>query len=1123
MASLNPQLALFLSILCALLALGREVSAAPDTSPSVALFVFVPYDKLKGPSLGPNQSVLLPYAEFLRLKTAAEVKPEPPEFRPMATIAQSSYKGTAEGSVARFDAEFVIETMARAKDSLEIQLPFAGASVESVSVDDPQASVGPLSKEAGLRLFLRGSGRRALKLRLAAPLVSEGATKRLDFGAPRAAASSLTLRVGEDVVLEPADEVLPATISKVPAGGVEIAASCGSRDRLLLVYRPRAEVTGAAAQTRIAVNQNYRVAVDARSASARIRLEIAVLAGSADSVALRIPPTARLFSISGAFVKDWTAPDKQGQCAVTLVRPVNQPFDLTLDVQLEAAETPATAPADLKTTSLLRLSEFRVPAAARETGTIVVVPDSGLSLWPEEMGGLEAVSATEGGAAGRAFRFAQPGWRLTLSRRTTPARVRSDSLILYEVTDEFVRLKSRHRLAIRGRGIFDVSFQVPEQYELREAGPPELVSGFRLQGRQVSVIFRGEQSASCEVALSFQRARTPSDNQIQIEPIAVVGADEDIGAVVLAMPLALRATEKSATGLEATDVRLLHEQLKPLLSSDLLAVLGYRYLTPAFRAVAFLERQRTRLTCETARLASIMPSLLRMDATLAYNVEFSATDEFLLLVPASAGEDVRFVGADIKEKIRSASTAASTDTLTTWTLRLQRRVLGPYSLSVSFDQPLPPKTAGEVLKVTVPIVRATQVARETGHVAVARGENLEVRVARAEGLEPRDVKELPRTLANAFLGFRYFDPAKQLLELDLIRHEWESVLGALIRRMHIDTVLSDQRQAVHELYFEVQNNRQQYLELRLPKGMEIWSAFVRGRSLRPTIRQADGAHLIELAKSEAMDKAFRVRLILRETLPGGAMGTRGQLVFAPPEPLNMPVLRMTWKLYLPRGYRYIWFGGTMRQETGGHVPWIEPAAETLLNDIPASLAGGIAPPTLTPPQAQAPVRYETAETPEEKEARLQGVTLEIPVVREGLQFEFSKLSGVGTIEATYWKRKPLVLVQGALAAVVFLIIGGLMLAARRLWIGIVAMVVFLIAASLTEGLAGHASATALAASGFVFAAGLVVYALGRIRTQIWRVVGGAGEGAPSPPPPAPEPSQEGSEPKSDTTEPPARM
>jgi hypothetical protein len=780
-------------------------------------------------------------------------------------------------------------------------------------------------------------------------------------------------------------------------------------------------------------------------------------------------------------VKDWSAGDNR-LCKITLMRALTEAFSIRLDVQFELAAAAAAAAA---APARLTVPEFRIPGAVRETGRIVVVPDEGLSVWPEETAGLEAVPAgVEGVPAARAFRFAQPGWKLVLSKRPVPARVRSDGLLLYEVTDDTVRLKSLHILKVSGRGIFGMTFRAPEGYELREAGPADLVSGFRQQGRGVEVNFRGEQRTSCEVSLSFQKGR--AGGEIVLEPLAVVGAEEDAGNVVLAMPLALRPKEVASSGLEATDVRGLRARLQPMLGADLDPVLGYRYFTPVFRGAASIERQRTRVTCESARLASVTPSLMRVDTTLGYNVEFSATDTFYVLVPASAGEEVHFRGADIKEKFHAKSDSKDPDAPTTWTIRLQRRVIGRYDLGASFDVPLPGAESGKVLKARVPVVRAGGVARETGFVGVSRGENLEVRVATGleglEGLEARDVKELPAELASAFLGFRFFDPAKQKLELELIRHELGWVLGALIRRMHMETVLSDQGDATSEVYFEVQTNREPYLELKLPKGMAIWAAFVRGVPVRPTIREADGAHLIELAKSDAQGQPPRVRLILYEKMP--KLGTMGGLRFAVPEPLNMPVLRATCKLYLPPKYDYVWFGGTMRMELAQGKPvrsWVEPAAEALLNDLPASVAGGVSQPALKPRQVSVSPQYSSAETEEEKRARLQVSAIEIPIVRVGQDFEFSRLSGVGDIRVHYWKTKALILFRMAAFIVLFLGILASMIRRKRLSPGWAALILAILGASLTGGLWGLLFATALTASAAALAIGLVFHVITRLR------------------------------------------
>ncbi|MBN1900760.1 hypothetical protein JW926_05465, partial [Candidatus Sumerlaeota bacterium] len=780
----------------------------------------------------------------------------------------------------------------------------------------------------------------------------------------------------------------------------------------------------------------------------------------------------QLRDISGPFVKDWT-PSDQGKCTIAFSRSLSEPFNIRMNLLMDV---PSTA-------EKFSIPQFRIPDAVGETGLIRLKPSSGIALWIEESSGLEPISdSSDADLVTRRYRFEQPGWKLLASKEPIPPRLRSEGIILYEVTEQTVRLRSRHHITISGSGVFNVIFTIPAGYELREAGPSTIVSGFRQQERQVEINLKGEQRAPMDIDLRLQRPRSSEEKEVALEPLVIAGAEEDSGSVALSTPRALSATEISAHNLESTDIRNLLNQIAPLQTPELAPVLGYRYFTPVFRALASIEKQRTRLSCETSRLISIMPSLMRVDATLDYTVEFSATDSFHLLLPASVGDDVRFTGADIKEKFHAplAREGLVDNELTTWTVRLQRRYLGPYSLHVSFDIPLAGSDEGKTLLIDIPRIRASGVVREIGYIAVSRGENLEVRVARSDGLEVRDTKELPRQLSTAFLGFRYFDPVKHSLKLELIRHELESVLGALIRRMHIETVLNDQRQAVHELILEVQNNREQYLELVLPDTLEIWSAFVRGVPVRPITRQSDGARLIELTKSETRDSAFRVRLILRETLPGGPMKMKGALVFDPIRRINIPVLRTTWKIYLPRGYKYIDFGGTMRLEMGGRPSWIEPAAEKLLNDIPASLAGGVAQPGLNPPLKAPSIDYDATETEEEKKARLQGEALDIPIVREGVQFVFSKLSGVGSVEIHYWKRKPLVILHGFVGVILFLALLWLMRMGKRPQLGLAAFAVFFIGASLTGGLAGRLFATSYAVSFLALALSLLIFLVKRI-------------------------------------------
>lgn len=1024
-------------------------ASASDAAPPPSHVVFVPYDRMTGPEWGAGQSVLMPYAKFLELQESAG--PDGPRpIKPVASLAQMDFTGRSFDRVVVFEGSLMLRVLAGADDTLSVALPFDGASLESLAIEGGDALAAP-GDASGVLLRLRGPGDRTIKMRLAVPVATDGATRRLDVGVPRAAAASLRIALGEsaDIVELPGEA--PAAVETID-GAATLVAAAGGRDRVRVAWRPRADATGSAVEARVAAATSSVATVSMNRVDLRSTTTLTVLAGEVGSAAFDVPAGLRILSVTGPYVREWSGPDANGRLLVNLVRAATGDVVLMVEAQSDIAEG-----------ARLTVPALRVADAVRESGSVTIVPDGSLDLWPETTTGLQAAPvdpAASGRAGARTWRYGAPGWELTLSRQALRPTIRANSLVLYDVTNELVALRTTHTITVGGRGVFGLRLVAPEGYELLEAGPADLVSGSRQDGAVIDLNFRGEQLQAFDVTLRLQRARAAVDEDVALRPVRIDGADEDLGNVVLAAPLALRPTEAKADGLQPTDVRALEGRLVPPRAGDSVAVLGYRYVAPTFDGLVKIERRRTRLTCDTAILASVEPTLLRIDGRLAWTVEFSATDEFQVLVPAAAGEDVRIDGADIKEKTRS--TAERADGFSVWTVRLQRRVIGSYGLSVSYDVPLAADDTGKPLTVTVPLLRAEGVARETGHVAVSRGENLEVRVAASEGLERRDVKELPPSLASAFLGFRYFDPAATTLTLELVRHDLETVLGALVRRLHIETVINDQREAVHEIWFEVQNNREQYLELKLPKNMTIWSAFVAGAPVRPALRDSDGAHLIELAKSDTASSAFRVRLILRETLPGGRFGWWGKVSLEPPSILNIPVLRTTWKTYLPRNYRYTDFGGTMRVETGNRRPWLEPVAEELIADAPARAAGGVAKPTLNPPTTTASTQFNATESDDEKAARLATTALDIPIVKEGDQIEFSRLSGLGTIEVSYWGRRVLLVIQGAFA---LLLLAGLLAASglgRRPLVPVVAMIVAFAAASLLDGFAGRMAATALA-------------------------------------------------------------
>ncbi|MEO8376726.1 MAG: hypothetical protein ABI579_03580 [Candidatus Sumerlaeota bacterium] len=1093
----------------------------PAPTPNVSSFVFVPYDSAKGPALDAGQSILIPYAEFLQLKTQT---PAPgTEIIPAASIASVVYTGEVTQDVAIINATITVEVIAKEGAPVEMALPLAGIAIESATTEGAPLTVTIAADKPGITLRAVGPGQRTVRLKFATPINMKSAERTIEFSGPRAAAASFELKVPGKVSLSPNSANTPATVTT--DNGISIIKGfAGISDHIAIAYTPEIESAAvASAPLRFTARSYTTVRVSSKSVGGNITLYPVVVSGTLEKVRVQIPEGVKALNIDGATVKSWSE-DADHIITVQLSEPAKE--NTLIALYLQYPDVDPAKPYDIP--------EITVPDALQQTGTITIAAEGAIALWTEQALGVESTAnlASDIPPGSRAYRFSQPGWKLTVSQRALTARIRTESTILYEVTNEEYRIKSRHLLTVSDQGVFDVVLAIPDGYTVREVGPNDLVSGFRQDGNKVRVSFRGEQRASATLTLRMAKTRETSDRTLTMTPVRVEGAEEESGSVILAAASSLRISEKSNQGVRPTDPRTAQDQIKDMISPEVSPILGYRYTTPSFEVAVSVEAQRTLLTSDTTTLVSLEPALMRVNANVNYRIEFSSTDTFYVLVPQSAGEDVRFEGSDIKEKSHSPFLpgAAGTDVYTTWTVKLQRPMFGSYNLGVGFDEPLTDIQSGKPQSIEIPKVMAGGVAREQSQVGITRGENLEVSIDKSVGYEARDTKELPPYLASASLAFRTFEPAKSSLTLNIVRHEIEAVLAAVIRRMHIDTVVSDQGDAVHEAIFEIQNNHEQYLELKLPPSMEIWSAFVAGSSVRSTTRASDGVRMIELAKSKSNDDAFRVRIVLREKISPSALMKWGKLTFAPIVPVNIPVLRFTRRLYLPREFTYVKFGGSMHSVTAADAPWAQRGGEELLNQIPASVADAIPEPNLNPPQSVTPASYDATETELEKQARLQGSALEIPITREGSIYDFSMISGVGDIEASYWKRRSLFFLQAGFAAALFLLIGFAARALRKPYVAIGAVVIAFAFASLTTGLTARLSATALATTAFIAVLSAILYAIAKARTALKqsppeprilyeRPVPSDPVPPPAPPAPAPAPAET----LPDDTQPPTKL
>ncbi|MBK6881063.1 MAG: hypothetical protein IPN65_07145 [Elusimicrobia bacterium] len=215
--------------------------------------------------------------------------------------------------------------------------------------------------------------------------------------------------------------------------------------------------------------------------------------------------------------------------------------------------------------------------------------------------------------------------------------------------------------------------------------------------------------------------------------------------------------------------------------------------------------------------------------------------------------------------------------------------------------------------------------RESGDLLIEKTTNGEVKIVDTAGLVRLDPREVPGPLSalgqNTFLdAFKYVRPPFRL-GLDIQRHEEIAVVSSVIDTANAVTLLLKDGKCVTHLTLSVKNTAKQFLEVRLPAGAEVWSAFVEGRPVKPS-KAANGATLIPLNRSRIEGQnlaAFDVEVMYFRNAGAGGPGGRQALTLPN---VDLKISQLVWSVYLPTERDYVYFGGTVDKEVqaGGLKP-----------------------------------------------------------------------------------------------------------------------------------------------------------------------------------------------------------
>lgn len=319
------------------------------------------------------------------------------------------------------------------------------------------------------------------------------------------------------------------------------------------------------------------------------------------------------------------------------------------------------------------------------------------------------------------------------------------------------------------------------------------------------------------------------------------------------------------------------------------------------RAIPEAETVPPKLYTETRTLISVSDGMLLGRSQLAFNVLHAGTRQLQMKVPQGASiYDVR--GPSIRDWRVDGGQLM---------VQFSKEMIGSLSIEVLYEAPI--GTEGSAL----PVITADGVEREKGHIAIVALSNVEISGLETTGATKVDTKDLPPELLGmttqpVLLGYRYIDP-KFDVRLKIDKHPDVDVLLTVVDSAHVQVMQTIDGRRIVKARYNVRNNRNQFLRLKLPEGASLWSASVAGKSTQPA-KDDEGRLLLPLVRSQGVGglSSFPVEITYAED--GTAPDSRGRGdVRVELASCSEPVFHMMVDLYVPEDGRYSDFKGNLRE------------------------------------------------------------------------------------------------------------------------------------------------------------------------------------------------------------------
>ncbi len=887
--------------------------------------VVIPYEGEPG-TAEQSDKILIPYARFIELWNQAHLEYPIDRQRPGTQISLSDVQYRVTVIEEHLNLLLTADIRTYGKDWIVLGLPISGLAVTKATLGGKaaQLQVGP----KGMVLMVPGGTSGQLELQAVMKPEYLGRRGSASFSLPPLPGTVMTVVLPEkDLELE-VGEIEAAPARRIVNGSVEYTFGLGMIQKLDLRWQPKTSI-GAADRT-LSANAQHDVYAYHWATVGVSKITYSFSSGEYDRFALLMPQGTTLTALEGTNVRDFRDVGEQTieekvfrLIEVRLHRATQKQYELTVRWlgELVALEEPT------------ELSLVRAGAVSRESGTVTLHSAGGMSVKVAQVtGGRRTDIAVDKEPQGTelpvdmARAVAKYYWPyrpfalfVQLSRLAASPRVHLNQLV--RINTDRAELLVQANLKTEQGKLFGASFVLPQGYELLSAVGPAVANFYERsseKGKFLHIMFhQGQHETQVALVLvrrdlEFESFDVPAIMYLdqQGQPLA-----EQTGRLAVQVAASLEAETAASEKLKSISPQTLKDWLDARQINSVQFAYGYELANPSLQLA--IRRLPTAIRAEVFVGLAVRATAAVYTYRLRYNITGSPVDHLSFRLPS---EHTRLISVE-SQAMRSVTQSDAGNGQTRWTIELVNEVTGIVDVVVNFALPIDPSTT--VLQI--PPLKTEALAGYRAIVAVQNISRHETNVKDSTNLSDLAVSEqqklMPRQMRESLqYVFQSFED-NWLLNLEFKSAKMATRIQAVVDLLELTTVVDRNGRCRYEVKVALQNRSQQFLRVKIPQGLRLWSANVASQPVKPVVAEdsSEADVLIPLVKTSPGGLPFDVYLYFADdgikplVVP---LNEITKLKLPSISIVGIPVMQTTWSLRLPGGYRYMRPGGNMSPVAG---------------------------------------------------------------------------------------------------------------------------------------------------------------------------------------------------------------